>query len=181
MTPHWLHVLQAPLRLLQAPLRLLQAPLRLLLALLILFEEWGWEPLQRLMARIAQLPLLRRLDAAIARLPPYAAMVVFFVPGLLLLPVKIGALWLIGRGQHLLGLGVIVVAKVVGTAVVARLYALTQPALMRLPWFAVLHGRWTTWKQALLAWVRGSAPWHYLHALRVRMRAVWREWRMRWF
>lgn len=162
-------------------LRVLQVPLRLLLALLILFEEWGWDPLQRAMARIARLPLLRRLDAAIARLPPLAALVVFVVPGLLLLPVKIAALWLIGHGQHLLGLGVIVAAKVVGTAVVARLYALTQPALMRLPWFAALHGRWTTWKQGLLAWVRGSAPWQYLHALRLRLRAALRAWRRRWF
>jgi hypothetical protein len=41
-----------------------------LFALLILFEEWGWEPLQRLMARIARLPVVRHLEAGIARLPP---------------------------------------------------------------------------------------------------------------
>ena len=52
-----------------------------LIALLVLFEEWGWEPLQRLMARIARLPGLRQLEAAIARLPPWAALVVVeFMP-----------------------------------------------------------------------------------------------------
>ena len=37
-----------------------------LVALVILFEEWGWEPLQRLGARLFRLPLLRWIEAAIA-------------------------------------------------------------------------------------------------------------------
>ena len=51
-----------------------------LLALVLIFEEWGWEPLQRLAARLARLPLWARLEALIVRLPPYAALAVFFVP-----------------------------------------------------------------------------------------------------
>ena len=39
-----------------------------ILALLILFEEWGWEPLNRLLARLARLQLIghieRRADRA---------------------------------------------------------------------------------------------------------------------
>ena len=99
-----------------------------LLALLILFEEWGWEPLQRLVARIARLPLLRRVEAAIVRLPPRAALAVFLLPTLALLPVKLLALGLIAHGKRMLGVAVIVAAKLVGTAVVARLFTLTQPA-----------------------------------------------------
>ncbi|MBL8347596.1 MAG: hypothetical protein JNN03_19325 [Rubrivivax sp.] len=157
----------------------LKAPLRLLLALIILFEEWGWQPLQNLMARIARLPVLRSIEARIARLPPYAALVVFFLPGLALLPVKIGALWLVAHGQRLAGLAVIVAAKLVGTAIVARLFTLTRPALMRLAWFAALYARWTGWKEQLLAWVRGSALWRSLHAWRLRLREPLRSWRSR--
>jgi hypothetical protein len=32
-----------------------------LLALVILFEEWGWEPLQRALARLGRLPVLRQI------------------------------------------------------------------------------------------------------------------------
>ena len=156
-------------------------PLRLLIALVILFEEWGWEPLLRLMARIGQLPVLRQLEAWIARLPPALALVVFFLPGLALLPVKIGALWLIAHGQRLLGLVVIIVAKLVGTAIVARLFALTKPALMRLPWFASLYGRWAAWKTALLGWVRESTIWRSLHEWRLALRRSLRAWRARLF
>ena len=159
----------------------LALPLRLLLALAILFEEWGWEPLQRLMERLARLPLLRALEALIARLPPYAALGVLLIPWLALLPVKIGALWLLAHGQRGLGLTVIVVAKVVGTAVLARLFKLTQPALMRLTWFASLYGRWALWKGALLAWIRNSAVWRSLHHWRLQARESARRWRRRWF
>ena len=156
-------------------------PLRLLIALVILFEEWGWEPLLRWMARIGQLPVLRQIEAGIARLPPALALVVFFLPGLALLPVKIGALWLIAHGQRVLGLAVIVTAKVLGTAIVARLFALTKPALMRLPWFARGYERWTAWKAALIGWVRESAVWRSLHAWRVALRRSLHAWRARLF
>lgn len=148
----------------------LKLPLRLLLALVILFEEWGWDPLQRLMARIGSLPVLRQVEALITRLPPAGALVVFFVPALGLLPVKIGALWLMAHGQKLLGLGLIVVAKVAGTAVAARLFTLTHPALMRMPWFARLYALWSDWKAELLQWVRQSTPWREMQAWRARLR-----------
>lgn len=158
-------------------LRLLRSGLRhaglALLALLILFEEWGWEPLQRLMARIGRLPVLRRLEALITRLPPRAALAVLLLPTLLLLPVKLLALWLIGQGKALLGGVVIVLAKLVGTALVARLFTLTQPALMTMPWFARLYGRWTAWKAALLARVRASWAWRVGRVFKRRVRRLW--------
>jgi hypothetical protein len=130
-----------------------------LVALLLLFEEWGWEPLQRWMARLAQLPGLRQLEALITRLPPWAALIVLLLPSLLLVPAKIAALWLITQGHGTLGVVSIVVAKVAGTAVVARLFALTQPTLVRLPWFAALYARWVTWKNGVMARVRASWAW----------------------
>ena len=148
-----------------------------LLALLILFEEGGWEPLRRLLARLGRLPVLRQLEAAIARLPPHAALVVFLVPALALLPVKLLALGLIAQGQRMLGLAVIVVAKLVGTAVVARLFALTQPALMQLPWFARAYGRWSAWKAALLAQVRATWAWRAARVVRRQVRHGWARWR----
>lgn len=130
-----------------------------LVALVILFEEWGWEPLQSALARIAHWPPLAWFERRLAALPPYAALAVFAVPGLALLPVKLVALAFIARGHALLGVLVIVAAKLVGTAIVARLFSLLQPALMQLGWFAQGYLRWTTWKERLLARARASAAW----------------------
>lgn len=150
--------------------RWLLAPLQWALALLIIFEEWGWEPLQRVIARIGQWPGLRWVEAAVRRLPPYGALLLFVLPTLLLLPVKLAALWLIGEGHAIGGLATIAMAKLVGTAIVARLFTLTQPALMQLGWFAHLYTRWTGWKTQLLAQVHASAVWRNARALRLRWR-----------
>jgi hypothetical protein len=143
-----------------------------LVALLILFEEWGWEPLQALLARLTRLPGLAWLERRIAALPPYAALAVFFVPALALLPLKLAALWIVGQGHAVLGLLLILGAKVVGTAVVARLFALTRPALMSLDWFARLYGRWLAWKERLLARVRASAVWAVARSVKAWVRGV---------
>ena len=135
----------------------------------------GLEPLQRLLAAIGRWPGLRWIEGAIRRLPPYGALALFALPSLMLVPVKLGALWLIGHGQVVAGAVVIVAAKLGGTAVVARLFTLTRPALMRLAWFATLYSRWTRWKDALLAKVRASWPWRAARVLARRERRRWRR------
>jgi hypothetical protein len=158
------------MRALTWPLRLLKALLTWLLALVVLFEEWGWEPLSRLLGWIAKLPVLAWLERRIAALPPYAALPVFLLPGLMLLPVKLLALWAMSHGHVGLGLAVIVGAKLAGTAIVARLFILTRPQLMKLGWFARLHDRWVAWKEQLLAQVRASWPWRAGRVLKARLK-----------
>jgi hypothetical protein len=142
---------------------LLTRPLRWLfqwlIALIVLFEEWGWEPLARGMARLARLPLIGWLERRIAGLPPGWALAVFLAPGLMLLPVKLAALALVSHGHVFTGISVIVLAKLLGTALVARIFQLTQPALMQLAWFARMRGRWTVWKEMAVARVRASRAW----------------------
>ena len=158
-------------------IRLLKALLGWLLALLILFEEWGWEPLQRALAWVGRLPGLRWLENQIRVLPPYAALALFLLPTAMLLPVKLLALWLIGQGQVISGTLVILGAKLVGTAAVARLFALTRPALMQLTWFARLYTRWIDWKEALLMQVRASWPWRLGRVMKRRLTRRWQRFR----
>ena len=150
------------------------------LALVILFEEWGWEPLAALMARIARWPVFAWVERRIRALPSYAALAVFALPWLALLPIKLGALALIGQGRPVLGAAVIVVAKLVGTAVLARLFALTRPALMRLAWFASAYARWSGWKTATFAWVRASWAWRWGQRVKRGVRRRVSNWRARW-
>jgi hypothetical protein len=157
-------------------LRWLRAVLGFLVALIILFEEWGWEPLQAGIARLVRALRLDRLERRIARLPPYVALVLTFAPVLLAIPVKLAAVWLIAQGRALLGLVMIISVKVIGTAVLARLFALTRPTLMQLAWFARLHARWIGWKTALLVWVRSTPAWRWAHALSDQVRRALRDW-----
>lgn len=155
--------------------RLLRAIGTALLVPLLLFEEWGWEPLAALVGRLARLPLWARLEAWVRQLPPWAALLAFGVPMLALVPVKLLALALFGRGHVLTGLLLLGGAKLLGTAVLARLFQLVQPTLMRLGWFARWYPRWKAWKDAVLARVRESAPWRRVRAWRLGVRRWWRR------
>jgi uncharacterized membrane protein YphA (DoxX/SURF4 family) len=107
-------------------------------------------------------------------------MAIFALPALALFPVKLLALFLIGRGHAFGGLAVLVGAKVIGTAVVARLFTLTQPALMRLPWFARWYPRWKTWKDGVIAQVRASQVWRTAGRWKAQARARWSDFRRRY-
>src|SRR5687768_11360164 len=91
--------------------KLLRALAAALLVPLLLFEEWGWEPLAALAARLARLPLWARLERAVQALPPWGALLVFLVPVLMLLPLKLLALFLLGRGHATSALLLLVGAK----------------------------------------------------------------------
>lgn len=139
--------------------KLLRSLLLAPVALVLLFEEWGWEPLAACFAALGRLRWWGQLERWIARLPPWGALLVFGLPVLVLIPVKLLAIYLFGRGHFVLGLGLIIAAKLVGTALAARLFQLTHPTLMQLGWFARLYTPWKRWKDKLLVKVRGSRLW----------------------
>jgi len=116
--------------------RLLTPPFIILAAFLLWFWEWLWEPLESFMAMIGRWPVLRRVEAWIARTPRYLALACFVIPGAVLLPFKLLGLYFLGHGAAFLGVTTFIAAKVVGTALVARIFALTKPQLMEIAWFA---------------------------------------------
>jgi hypothetical protein len=130
--------------------RALELPLVVIAALLFLFEDFLWAWLERLLGALARLRAVAWLEARIARLPPYPAMALFLVPVLLLLPAHLAALYLAARGRFAAALAIYVVVKLVGTAMLARLFVLCRPALLSLPWFA-----------RLCAWVLRAKTWLY--------------------
>ncbi|MBI5925209.1 MAG: hypothetical protein HY836_06380 [Aquabacterium sp.] len=141
-----------------------------LIALVLLFEEWGWEYLAAIVAWFGRLPGLRWIEGRIRGLPPYGALALFVVPALTLLPVKLLALYWLGNGHTVLGVSLIVAAKLGGTAITARLFMLTRPTLMRLAWFAIGFNRWMAFKERVLTRVKSSQAWHQWHAFKVSVK-----------
>jgi hypothetical protein len=152
-------------------LRLVQLPL----ALVVMFYEWGWESLGHVFDWLAKRPIWGLIERAIRRLPPWAALLVFLLPSVLLFPVKLLALWLVASGQKLAGVALILIAKVVGTAIVARLFTLTQPALLQLEWFARLYRWLVPWKDAWMDAIRVSWPWRVGRVIKRRVKRATSE------
>jgi hypothetical protein len=157
--------------------KLLRNTFTAIIALVLLFEEWGWEPLAALFARLARLPFFAWLEQRVRLLPPYAALVALCLPALALLPVKIAALYFIARGHGGMGLAVLLAAKFIGTALLAWLFALTQPTLMRLAWFARWYPRWKAWKDRVMDDVRRSAVWQAARRMKASVASQWDDFR----
>jgi hypothetical protein len=160
--------------------RVLRGVLLTLAAMVLFIEEWGWRPLTALAARVARWPPLARFEARIASAPPHLALVLFLVPAVLLFPIKLLALWLIHEGHAVLGIGVIVAAKVLGTALVGRLFVLTERQLMQFAWFARAMNWWLATKQRLKAVVVQSTAWRAARDAMRRARAWLRLCVRRW-
>jgi hypothetical protein len=152
--------------------RLMRGLLLALVAAVLFLEEWGWRPLTAWAAQVASWPPLARLEGLIKRSGPMSALLLFLAPAVLLLPVKLIALWLIAEGRPGLGIAVIVLAKLVGTALVGRLFVLLEPQLMHFVWFARALGWWRLRRVQMQAAIRRTLPWRALSALRRR----WRGW-----
>ncbi|MFP5390430.1 MAG: hypothetical protein ACLGI6_02640 [Gammaproteobacteria bacterium] len=157
----------------------LLAPLVYLAAFILLIEEWFWDAGLRLVTRITAWPPLHALERRVERLSPYAALCAFVAPGILLFPVKILALMAIAHGHAMAGVAVIIAAKLGGAAVVARLYALTRPTLLSLPWFARWHGLFMRTKERWVGRLKATHAWRRVSMMSSLMRAALRDLRAR--
>lgn len=150
---------------------------QIVLALVVIFEEWGWQPLQAALARLARFKPWAAVERWIAGLPPYGALAAFALPMTLLFPLKLVAVYLFANGKYILGAGLLTGAKLTSTAFVARIFTLTKPTLMQIGWFARAYARFVPWEEAAMAWLRSSWAWRVGRIVKHRagrsVRAAW--------
>src|SRR5688572_2937828 len=116
--------------------RALEIALVPLAAAIVFFEQTLIRYLNQVTAAVAAWPPVARLEARLVRLPPYWALVAFVAPSILILPVKLAAVWFGMHGQYGLALASVVLGKLLATAILARLYRILRPGLMTIAWFA---------------------------------------------
>jgi hypothetical protein len=156
---------------------LLSVALQVLAALILLFEEWGWRPLVEALAYLSRFRIVARIERVIAGLPPYGALLALAVPTSILFPLKLLAVYLVANGQ-LFAAGLLFVgAKIASTALIARIFLLASPALMRIGWFATVYNVVKPWKELLFERIRASWAWRYgrmlKNGVRLEMKQAW--------
>lgn len=144
--------------------------MNIVLALIVLFEEWGWRPLVALLGWLASFAPIAAVERFIAKLPPYGALAVFALPTSLLLPLKFVAVWLLAGGHVASATALFIGAKVASTALIARIFMLTKPALLRIGWFARAYNWFMPWKEALFTQIRTSFVWRYGRMVKNRIK-----------
>jgi hypothetical protein len=123
-------------------------PLWVVLALLFLLEAWLWDHLEPIVARAVNLLPWGRVKLWLKRLiedlPPWAALAVFIIPFVVLLPLKFLEVFFLAKRQWLAAGLVLIVAKLLGLGITAFVFDATRTKLLQMAWFARMFD-WFMW------------------------------------
>jgi hypothetical protein len=166
-------------------LRRLVHALWVTLALIFLFEAWLWDHLRPVVAYVVDLVPWRRLKArmtlAIRALSPNATLVVFIIPVIVILPIKVMEIWLLALGHWLSALALLIFSKLLAMGILAFIFDLTRAKLLRIAWFHRLyntvmwlrdwaHAKVEPVREQLKRWGAASASEQSSRAYRLFMR-----------
>jgi hypothetical protein len=101
----------------------------------LIFEEWLWDTLKSYGAALAKALHLQRVEWWIANTSPTVALITLVIPSIVITPFNLYALFMIAHGMVIQGIILEVVAKLVGTLLLSRIFALTKTQLLTFGWF----------------------------------------------
>jgi hypothetical protein len=129
-------------------MRRMLRPLWIILALLFLLEAWLWDHLEPVVARaVGFIPWGRvkeQLARGIERLPPWATLIVFVIPFIILLPLKFLAAYFLATSNWLGAAVVLTLAKLFGLGGTAFVFDVTRDKLLQMAWFRRMYD-WFLW------------------------------------
>lgn len=116
-----------------------------LLAIVLIVEEWLWDILTALGHKLALWLHLQRFEYWLSQTSPNMALVAIGIPLLIVTPINLAAIVLLTHGLILQGVLLEILAKLLGTLLVARVFALTKPQLLTFSFFALIYTTITDW------------------------------------
>lgn len=129
-------------------------------------------------AQLSRLMFFQQIGEAIARLPPYAVLVLLAVPFILIEPVKVFALYWLASGHFVQGALLLVAAYVLSVLICDRIYHSGHAKLMQIGWFKRLMDWLIGLRSRGVAWAKSQPVWvavsRTVSNLRRRIIAVWR-------
>ena len=159
-------------RIVKHTLELLIVPL---VVAVVFFEEVLLHYLGVLMAGLAKWPPVARFEAWLRTLPPWAALLFFVAPSLLILPVKLAAVWFAYKHHFALSLASVILGKMLATALVARLYHVLRPTLAQMPWYVRAEAWLFNLRDRVYGFVRALPVWQQAKAMIQAIRRWVRE------
>jgi hypothetical protein len=117
------------------------------LAIFLLIEEWLWDLLTAFGRLLFQWLNLAQFEQWLSRTTPNMALVALGIPVLIVTMINLVAFGLIAKGLILQGILTEVFAKLVGTLLVARVFALTKEQLLTFSFLKVTYTTIIYWLQ----------------------------------
>ncbi|MDI1293730.1 MAG: hypothetical protein PSV18_13430 [Methylobacter sp.] len=122
-----------------------------LLAIFLIIEEWLWDLLTAFGHSLSQWLNLEQFEQWLSQTTATMALVAISIPILIVTPINLVAFGLLANGLILQGILMEVLAKLLGTLLVARVFALTKPQLLTFAFLNIIYTtimRWLQWAHA---------------------------------
>jgi hypothetical protein len=119
-----------------------------LLAIVLIIEEWLWDILTAFGRSLSLWLNLQQLEQWLSKTTAAMALVAISIPILIVAPINLVAFGLLAHGLILQGILMEILAKLLGTLLVARVFALTKPQLLTFVFLNIIYTniiRWLHW------------------------------------
>ena len=146
-------------------------PVIFVIAVAIVLEECLWDGLKRAMQRLSSVPLVAAAEAWLRRLGPWPSLGVLVLPVIILFPCKLAAFWALSHHRPMLGLSVLIAAKIVGTSVAAYLFAIVRDSARQLAWFDRCYSKVIDTLDRTKAWLARQPTYRVARAVAASVRA----------
>ncbi len=118
-----------------------------LLAIVLIFEEWLWDLLTAFGHSLVRWLHLGYVEQWLIQTSPFMALTAISIPLLIITPINILALSMLANGLLVQGIVLELLAKLLGTLLVARVFALTKPQLLTFALLNLIYSTITGWLQ----------------------------------
>ena len=123
------------------------------------------------MRRLSALPLMAAAEKRLRKLGPWASLGVLVLPATILFPCKLAAVWALSHHRPMLGLTVLVAAKIAGTSVAAYLFDIVRDSARQLVWFDRCYSMAIHALELTRSWLAGQPTYQAARAAVAAMRS----------
>lgn len=147
-----------------------------LLAIVLIIEEWLWDALSAFGHWLVALLHLERIERWLSRSSPNLALFAFSIPLLIVTPINLAAFAFLAHGLILQGVLLEIVAKLLGTLLVARVFALTKPQLLTFKVMALVYSTISAWLHWAHMKISETAIYRLAKTLKAEVKARVHAW-----
>ncbi|WP_347987852.1 hypothetical protein [Methylomonas sp. AM2-LC] len=142
-----------------------------LLAVILIIEEWLWDILLAAGHYLVELLRLQNFERWLSQVSPNIALFAFMIPILIVTPINLAAFWLLLHGMLLEGILLEVLAKLLGTLLVARVFTITKTQLLTFSGIALVYTTISGWLHWAHAKIVETPIYIYSKQLKLRVKA----------
>ena len=145
-------------------------------AVVLIIEEWLWDLLTAFGHSLVRWLNLESFEQWLSQTSPSLALVAFSIPIMIVTPINLVAFGLLAHGLILQGILLELLAKLLGTVLIARVFALTKPQLLTFTFLRVIYTTITGWLQWAHQQITETAVYRWSKQFKAEAKARFAAW-----